>query len=172
MFDQNPVSLFLHIESRNGWCCWWWLYSKSFAISQCLKITQNVAFDFFHFWHFPPFFVLLKVTCLVTLFDCKLQVFKTLTKIGHFLHFFYSKYPTVPRDSSFVWLIKIFCRFISQSLMCVVCQAQNVLCYSWPFLFTSIRLLPSQICRQINKLQVHKGFPQIVIPSTWNIINK
>ena len=27
----------------------------------------------FQFWHFPPIFVLLKVTCLVTLFDRKLQ---------------------------------------------------------------------------------------------------
>ena len=32
----------------------------------------------FEFWHFPPIFVLLKVTCLVTLFDRKLQVFKNL----------------------------------------------------------------------------------------------
>ena len=35
---------------------------------QCLKITENVAFEF---WHFPPIFVLLKLTCLVTLFDSK-----------------------------------------------------------------------------------------------------
>ena len=44
---------------------------------QCLKITQNVAFEF---WHFPPIFVLLKVTCLVTLFDRKLQLFKNSPK--------------------------------------------------------------------------------------------
>ena len=30
----------------------------------------------FQFWHFPPIFDLLKLTCLVTLFDRKLQVFK------------------------------------------------------------------------------------------------
>ena len=42
-----------------------------------LKITQNVAFEL---WHFPPIFFLLKVTCLVTLFDCKLQVFKNSPK--------------------------------------------------------------------------------------------
>ena len=36
---------------------------------QCLKITQNIAFEF---WHFPPIFDLLKLTCLVTLFDRKL----------------------------------------------------------------------------------------------------
>ena len=39
--------------------------------SQCLKITQNVAFEF---WNFAPIFVLLKLTCLITLF-------------GHFWHF-------------------------------------------------------------------------------------
>ena len=36
--------------------------------AQCLKITQNVAFEF---WHFPP----ISITCLVTLFDSKFQVF-------------------------------------------------------------------------------------------------
>ena len=30
----------------------------------------------FEFWHFPPIFVLLKLTSLVTLFDRKLQFFK------------------------------------------------------------------------------------------------
>ena len=83
-------------------------------LSHCLKITQNVAFEFLHFgifhqfflnsnigtlippksfenyskcriwifefWHFPPIFVLLKLTCLVTLFDRKLQVFKNSPK--------------------------------------------------------------------------------------------
>ena len=45
--------------------------------AQCLKITQNVAFEF---WLFSPIFVLLKLTCLVTLFDRKLQVFKNSSK--------------------------------------------------------------------------------------------
>ena len=51
--------------------------SKLFHYAQCLKITQNVAFEF---WHFPPIFVLLQLTCLVTLFDRKLQVFKNSPK--------------------------------------------------------------------------------------------
>ena len=34
----------------------------------------------FEFWRFPPIFVLLKLTCLVTLFDRKLQVFKNSPK--------------------------------------------------------------------------------------------
>ena len=41
------------------------------------KKYSNVAFEF---WHFPPGFVLLKLTCLVTLFDRKLQVFKNSPK--------------------------------------------------------------------------------------------
>ena len=52
--------------------------------AQCLKITQNVAFEFIEFWHFPPIFVLLKLTCLVTLIDRKLQVFQKLAKMDHF----------------------------------------------------------------------------------------
>ena len=47
------------------------------TFAHCLKITQNIAFEF---WHFPPIFVLLKLTCLVTLFDRKLQVFKNSPK--------------------------------------------------------------------------------------------
>ena len=34
----------------------------------------------FEFWHFPPIFALLKVTCLVTLFDRKLRIFKNSPK--------------------------------------------------------------------------------------------
>ena len=45
--------------------------------ARCLKITQNVPFEF---WHFPPIFILLKLTFLVTLFDRKLQVFKNSPK--------------------------------------------------------------------------------------------
>ena len=40
----------------------------------------------FEFWHFSPIFVLLKMTCLVTLFDRKLQVFKN-SPMDHFGHF-------------------------------------------------------------------------------------
>ena len=57
------------------------------GVSHCLKITQNVAFEFMTFWHFPPIFVLLKLTCLVTLFDSKLQVFKNSPKWTIFWHF-------------------------------------------------------------------------------------
>ena len=39
---------------------------------------------FFLFWHFPPIFVLLKLTCLLTLFDRKLQIFKNSPKFTIF----------------------------------------------------------------------------------------
>ena len=38
----------------------------------------------FEFWHFPSIFVQLKVICLVTLFDHKLQVFKKSPKLTIF----------------------------------------------------------------------------------------
>ena len=41
----------------------------------------------FEIWHFPPIFVLLKLTCLVTLFDRKLQVFQNLPKWTIFVIF-------------------------------------------------------------------------------------
>ena len=53
---------------------------KCYRSPHCLKITQNVAFEFLKVWHFPPIFVILKLTCLVTLFDRKLQVFKNSPK--------------------------------------------------------------------------------------------
>ena len=38
----------------------------------------------FEFWHFPPNFVLSKLTCLVTLFDRKPQLFKNSPKWTNF----------------------------------------------------------------------------------------
>ena len=50
-------------------------------ITQWVENRQKIAFEF---WHFIPIFVLLKDTCLVSLFGCKFQVFKKLTKIDYF----------------------------------------------------------------------------------------
>ena len=44
--------------------------------AHCLKITQNVAFEFLNFGIFHQ----LKLTCLVTLIDRKLQIFKNSPK--------------------------------------------------------------------------------------------
>ena len=45
-----------------------------------IKYSKCGIWIFFLFWHFPPIFVLLILTCLVTLFDRKLQVFKNSPK--------------------------------------------------------------------------------------------
>ena len=63
------------------------------TFSHCLKITQNVALDFFLILAFSTFFVLLKLTCLVTLFDRKLQGFLKTRQNGSFLAFFISFCP-------------------------------------------------------------------------------
>ena len=74
--------------------------------AHCLKFTQNVAFEF---WYFPPIFVLLKLTCLVTLFDRKLQVFKN-SPIGPFLAFLSTQNVNVARFARNVeW--DFFCDF-------------------------------------------------------------
>ena len=51
------------------------LQGKKNVLTHCLKISQ-----FFFFWHFSPIFVLFKLTCLVTLFDRKLQIFENSPK--------------------------------------------------------------------------------------------
>ena len=50
-------------------------------MTQCLNLTQNVALEF---CLSSLIFVVLKVTCLVTLFDFKLQVFKKSPKLTIF----------------------------------------------------------------------------------------
>ena len=73
---------------------------RKVCIAECLKITKNVAFNIaseasyvyilrgkINFWQFSPIFVLLKVTCLVTLFDRKLQIFKNSSKLTIFAIF-------------------------------------------------------------------------------------
>ena len=70
-FDRISIER-LHKISRHSF--------YPFPISQCLKISPNVALENFEFWHFPPIFDLLKLTCLVTLFGHKLQFFKNSPK--------------------------------------------------------------------------------------------
>ena len=48
--------------------------------SKCLILVLE-------FWHFSPIFGLIKLTCLVTLFDSKVQVSKKPAEIHHILHF-------------------------------------------------------------------------------------
>ena len=80
--EQNNTDVVVLARDRpNGW-----------------KRTKNVAFDFLE--HFPPIFVLLKVTCLVTLFDRKFQVSKkspNLTIFGTFNELLATKYVNISR---------------------------------------------------------------------------
>ena len=69
-------------------------YLTQYFVSRSWKMHQNTQKTFWgeekfiiksakqhlEFWHFPPIFVLLKLTCLVTLSDRKLQVFKNSPK--------------------------------------------------------------------------------------------
>ena len=52
--------------------------------------TSKCCIWIFQFWHFPPKFVLLKSTCLVTLFDCKFEVFKNWPKWIKFGFFYWT----------------------------------------------------------------------------------
>ena len=59
-------------------------------VSLCSKLLENDSkcrISNFQIWHFSPIFVLFRVTCLVTLFDRKHQVFKKSPKLP-FLAFF------------------------------------------------------------------------------------
>ena len=53
---------------------------RMFGFDTLFENYSKCRICFFEFWHFPPIFVLLKLTCLVTLFDRKLQVFKNSQK--------------------------------------------------------------------------------------------
>mgnify|MGYP006863930545 CR=1 FL=1 len=68
---------FLEIFLKNQVKCFLRPYGLQSRPTRCLKITQNVAFEF---WYFSPIFVLLKLTCMVTLFDRKLQIPKNAPK--------------------------------------------------------------------------------------------
>ena len=63
-------------------------------MAQCLKIIQNVAFEFFELWHFPSIFVLLKLTCLVT---PQTSDFQKLAKMDHFWVFLVTQNVSVAR---------------------------------------------------------------------------
>ena len=61
-----------------------WLYPSS----QCLKISNICRIWILQFWHFSPIFVLLlKLTCLVTLFDKEFQIIKKSPNLRPFLVF-------------------------------------------------------------------------------------
>ena len=88
--------------------------------------------NFSHFVPFPPIFCLLKMTCLVTLFDRKLQVFQKLAKINHFRHFQWTFVHSKCKSSSlrfnikwdiFLWFSNSVCFKMNESRSaCLVCK--------------------------------------------------
>ena len=45
-------------------------FSKLLSGHKLLENQPKCLIEFFQFWHFPPSFIHVKLTCLVTLFDC------------------------------------------------------------------------------------------------------
>ena len=62
-------------------------FSHNSIASQCLKITQNVAFHNSILAFSTNFWSYYKVTCLVTLFDCHFQLCKHSPNWTIFVHF-------------------------------------------------------------------------------------
>ena len=123
-----------------------------YQTSRCLKITQNISFEF---WHFPPIFVQLNLTCLVALFDRKLQVFQNSpiwTIFGLFDELLFTQNVNVARFARNVeW--DFFCDFqtpwsdfLLDRIWCAPCSRMRrfsrklqpewstfLVCPSWPF---------------------------------------
>ena len=83
---------------------WWFLSMQNYQNWIIMKFWRENSYDIFlllhngwkwlkmsQFWHLPSIFVLLKVTCLATLFDRKFQIFikspkLTILGIFNFVH--------------------------------------------------------------------------------------
>ena len=101
------------------------------------EITQKVAFSNFQFWQFPPIFDLLKVTCLVTLFDHMFQVFKNSPKLTIFgqlkvtsLVILFNSKLEVFKNSPKLTIFGIFTELLSTPNVNVARYARNV---EWDF---------------------------------------
>ena len=72
------------------WILIWQKVKLSFQLSNTAKFYKlnHTLFEYYSeclIWHFPPIFVPLKLTCLVTLFDLQIDYFKS--RIWIFCHF-------------------------------------------------------------------------------------
>ena len=117
-----------------------------YICSHCLKITQNVAFVF---WHFPPFFVSLKLNCLVSLIDHKLEVFKNSPKwtiFGIFNQLLSTQNVNVARLLAMRLFSVIFKHRVVAKIICQTCLSS--------FRF----ILSSQIHRLWRKIFFNLGF--------------
>ena len=69
---QSPKVSFYHGWTRPHWGPFLPFQPTVYRLAHCLKITQNVAFEFLNLGIFHQFLSYQKMTCLVTLFDRKL----------------------------------------------------------------------------------------------------
>ena len=88
-FKTKPITSNKKWNNKLGFFCLDSDFLKSHfldfqTLSQCLKITKKCRIWFLIFGIFHQIFVLLKLICLVTLFDRKLQVFKKSPKLTIF----------------------------------------------------------------------------------------
>ena len=60
--------------------------AKRFDDSTLFENHSKCRISIFQFWHFLPIFVLLKLTCLVALFDPKLQFFRNSPKFVQYVN--------------------------------------------------------------------------------------
>ena len=72
----------------------------------CQKKSPKMSLEY---WHFPSIFILLKLICLVTLFDRKLQVFKNSPKQTIFWHFSLAFACIWPHEKYSIWIKIFFC---------------------------------------------------------------
>ena len=108
----------LEIFLWNKCTCVLKLIIQNHGVAQCLKIIQNVAFEFSILQFSANFFVLLKLTCLVTLFD--------VSSFRLFKYFFGILKTTFVRSK---------CKRSSQCRMRLFLWFSNTVCWAY-FFFT------------------------------------
>ena len=97
LFSEHLSSVFLELvkifdcnSTNSAWKCQakhWSSFHKKHPIDTLFEKYSKCRIWIFEFWHFPPIFVLLKLACLVTLFDRQLQLFKNSPNWPFFWHF-------------------------------------------------------------------------------------
>ena len=77
-FETSLTNRFIFVKCELcGWDLKFMLNSSVILLLQKYTLVENYSKCLIGiFWHFPPIFVPLKLTCRVTLFDRKYQVFK------------------------------------------------------------------------------------------------
>ena len=128
-------------------------YQEKEGISTVFENHPKCRIWIFDFWYFLPIFVLLKLTCLVTLFDRKLQVFKNSPKwtiFGLFNELLSTQNVNVARFARNVeW--DFFCDFRTP---CHSWEKSPFWCHFIFFAFTRISISTIvRVCKHTSKLK-------------------